>query len=518
MLLKIHSKRIGLTAHGASERSSQGRGQHLGRLLPILIGYLSLAFYGIDHQSLWLDEVFSVRSAASTEPIWMIPHGPLYFALLRLWLHVGTSELALRSLSVLLGAVAICLIYALSVTMFNRRVAVIGTVLFATSPFLIWYSQETRYITLMLMTTLLTMYTLQQAISRSGFAWWLAYGSAMILALASFVLTLLLSVVHGLYLVRFSSGRRVLRKWAVWQMLVCLLFVWWGSGAYRHAFVRTTDNSPQTFSVDLDQLSTGTPKEFTPMMVPYTFLVFSVGFSQGPSLPELHVSRSLTTLLPHAPSLLILCVLFGGLFLLGLMATWRQPDVGALLTLWVAVPVVGTLGVSICTSMAYNVRYVAMALPAYLLLLAVGISRVRRPVVQMILLAAVLFVNGLSLTNYYFNPRDAREDARAAARYLESVVQPRNAVLVVGTLEPLQYYDRGKLPMVRLGNPYRTDRPIAERLQELLRGYDRLWLVEIRPWQMDPTGKVKAALDGLYALVEHRQFPGVDIRSYRLSP
>ena len=95
-------------------------------MIPILLGYLLLAFYGIDRQSLWVDEIMSVKFASSTAPIWDHQRGPLYFALLRLWIHAGTSEFVLRSLSVLLGAMAVCLFYALSLTLFNRRVAVIG--------------------------------------------------------------------------------------------------------------------------------------------------------------------------------------------------------------------------------------------------------------------------------------------------------------------------------------------------------------------------------------------------------
>ncbi len=113
------------------------RWQHLCILLPILLIYLALACYGLDHQSLWKDEVLSIRDASSTTNMWKKGHGPLYFALLHVWMNLGHSDLGLRTLSVVIGAFAVCLFYATSTTLHNQRVALFGTLLFATSPFVI---------------------------------------------------------------------------------------------------------------------------------------------------------------------------------------------------------------------------------------------------------------------------------------------------------------------------------------------------------------------------------------------
>jgi hypothetical protein len=54
----------------------------LSVLTPIILMYLFLAFYRIDHQSLWLDEVVSLEAAAPDKSVfsralWMIGQGPL---------------------------------------------------------------------------------------------------------------------------------------------------------------------------------------------------------------------------------------------------------------------------------------------------------------------------------------------------------------------------------------------------------------------------------------------------------
>jgi 4-amino-4-deoxy-L-arabinose transferase-like glycosyltransferase len=498
--------------------------QHLSILLPILLIYFVLAFYRIDHQSLWLDEIFSVRDSSSFALLWKKAQGPLHYILLHMWRHLGTSELAMRTLSVLLGAVAVCLFYATSMSLFTQRVTVLGTILFATSPFLIWYSQEVRYIILMIATALLAMYTLPRLNTRSRAGAWLVYGVTVILALLSFVTNIFLILAQGLYLLWSPAHRPLLRKWLVCLLLVSLPFGWWASRKFVSSLVRlvqieTTDSGEERLSIDPERLSRGTAaQEFTPVMIPYTFFAFSTGFSQGPSVRELHISQSPTLLLSHAPTLIGCGILFGGLFLVGLIAIWRHAEVGKFLTLWMCAPLAGVLVMTVITNLGYNVRYVAMIFPVYVLILAAGIGRFRRPWLQMILMVAVLGSNGLSLAHYYFDPQYAREDARAAAQYLEAAVQPQDVILAVGTTTPLKYYFKKDIPIVNLGSLHKMDRDmLANRLQEFSKEYDRLWLVEMRIWQQDPKGKVRAVLGDIYPLLEQKQLPGVSIYAYRLS-
>jgi len=491
---------------------------HLRFLLPILAVYLVLSLYGIGRQSLWEDEFRSVQRIAASRPIWQDGHGFLYFALLRLWARLGTSEAVLRTLSALLGGVAVCLIYTLGHVLLQPRLAVVGTVLFATSPYLIWYAQEVRYITLVLVTTLLTMHSFCRVIRSGLLPWWLVYGGSCLLAFFSFLSTLLLPVVQGCYLLGSSSRRSLLRKWVGCQLIVLLLFAgWFVSGThYLKAFVEARSNSgkssahykafPLPFSGDFNNVRPG--------MLPYTFFALSAGFSLGPPPRELYANRSLGQLLPYAPMLSILVVLYGGLLLSGLMALRRQRDSRLLLALWVGVPILCTFGIAKTLDIFYDVRYVAMVLPAYLLLVGAGIVGFRSRAVQIILLCAVLAVHFLALRNYYSEPRYAREDTRSAAQFLESAARSGDAILVVGTLSSLPYYYKGSLPLRSFNSVGDDAQPLTERLKEFTANCDRVWLVEIRPWQMDRAGKVKAALDGTLAQVLSQSFPGVELYAY----
>ena len=490
-------------------------------LVPIVGIFIVLACYGIDRQSLWEDEYNSLwRVTTSKYPVWKDGHGFLYFALLNLWIQFGTSELVLRSLSVLIGALAVCLTYVVGIELLGRRVAVVGTWLIATSPFLIWYSQEARYITLVLVATLLSMYAFHRLISRPNFAWWFTYGAATLVAFFSFLSMLLLPVVQGLYLLGCPSRRFLRAKMVSLPDLSIRLYLAGGLSMGTHFLpaLMQARSSGQRVIANPDVFPfTGEFNEVRLAVLPYTFFSFSGGFSLGPSARELYSDRTLAPLAPYAPMLVTLGLLYGGLLLSGLIATHRQGDSWILLGLWMSIPILGVFGIATLLNIYYDVRYVATAFPAYILLLAAGIIGLKKRAVQMLLLGAVLTVHGVALANYYFEPRYAREDTRAAADYLETAAGPRDVFLIVGTESSLPHYYKGNLPLVDFRTLQPAEQPLKEKLRKLSTNHDRIWLVQIRPWQVDRSGTIKAELDSTYQIAEQQHFSGIDIYSYRIS-
>ena len=123
-------------------------------LLPALLAILALALRmgRLGWQPLWWDEGYSVYFA--TEPLgrmlWLTAHDihpPLYYALLHLWsLIFGHSPVALRLLSVAIGAIAVVALAWLGRILYPQRlrVAWIAALLLAVSPIHLFYSQEVR--------------------------------------------------------------------------------------------------------------------------------------------------------------------------------------------------------------------------------------------------------------------------------------------------------------------------------------------------------------------------------------
>jgi uncharacterized membrane protein len=488
-----------------------------GGLIAISALYLVLSFFHIGHQSLWTDEVISVRRTDTFTSLWnrVNSQSPAYFNLLGLWADgFGTTEWALRSLSALLGLGAIGLVYLIGLRFFDRRIALLAALLLATSPFFIWYAQEVRYITLLIVASLAMTYSFHRAVSAGGWQWWLLYGLTTALALFTFVTVLFLVLAHGFYLLRGASRRRFLKSWLASQLVIIVLFAAWFVARPGNRVGKLLAQRPTVVSPEQVRSRAKLPVTDLVGAIPYTFFTFSAGFSLGPSLRELHESRSLDMLLHHAPTLIALAALFGSLFVLGLARLRQERRTGLFLLLWLGAPIVGVfMAATLTTYHPYNARYVAMVLPVYLLIVALGIAAIRNSRARFGLIAAVLLVHGLSLYNYYFDSRYGREDARAAARYLEAEAR-EGIILVVGHPRPLRYYYKGGLPVQTIGARGRNDDLLAGELRELVNRHNRLWLVEIRSWQKDPKQRVKNTLDQLAGRSEHKGFPGVDVYLY----
>jgi uncharacterized membrane protein len=113
---------------------------------------------------LWFDEGISIKIAklpvlSLLKFLYSDVHPPLYFYLLHYWIKLfGSSEAAVRFLSLFFGELLILYIYLFCRKFLSLRTAVIASVLISISAFLIRYSQETRSYSLLAFLTAASMY------------------------------------------------------------------------------------------------------------------------------------------------------------------------------------------------------------------------------------------------------------------------------------------------------------------------------------------------------------------------
>jgi uncharacterized membrane protein len=113
----------------------------------VILGGFALRAIGLDAQSLWWDEGFSLNLAGQNlgTIIQGDFHPPLYHLLLAGWTQLaGTSAFAARYLSVICGTLLISLAYCVGRRLFDSTTGNLAAILVAGSPVLLWYSQETR--------------------------------------------------------------------------------------------------------------------------------------------------------------------------------------------------------------------------------------------------------------------------------------------------------------------------------------------------------------------------------------
>lgn len=101
---------------------------------------------------------------------------PLYYSLAWVWTQVfGTGEVGVRSLSALFGTIAIPVVYVAGTELIGRRAGVIAAALTAVSPLLVWYSQEGRAYSLLVLLVAASLVFFGRAIARGSgrpLLWW----------------------------------------------------------------------------------------------------------------------------------------------------------------------------------------------------------------------------------------------------------------------------------------------------------------------------------------------------------
>lgn len=110
------------------------------------------------------DEVFSLRLAQNPlHQLWSLSrfetNPPLFYLILSGWIKlVGSSPIALRSLSVVAGLLSVLGGFFLTKELAGKRAALISTLIFSLSPFMIYFSREARMYPYMIAAALWSFY------------------------------------------------------------------------------------------------------------------------------------------------------------------------------------------------------------------------------------------------------------------------------------------------------------------------------------------------------------------------
>ncbi len=129
-------------------------------LAALVILAAALRFYRIGHQGFWFDEGSTAQEVHFTpgQMLTLLKHyestPPLYYGIAWVWARIfGFGEVGLRSLSAVAGVLAVPVGYAAASKLVSRRAGLIAAALVAFNPYLIWYSQEARAYSLVVLLT-----------------------------------------------------------------------------------------------------------------------------------------------------------------------------------------------------------------------------------------------------------------------------------------------------------------------------------------------------------------------------
>lgn len=174
-------------------------------------------------------------------------HPPLYFLMVQCWAKwFGSSIAAMRSLSVLISLFAFPAMYWLCWELFaSPIVSWFAVALLSVSPIYIRYAQEARQYSLWIVIILLSSAALVQAIRHQTASSWSIYAIAVIAGLYCHLLSSLVFLGHGIYVVaieRLRFSRTVLRYLPA-SLIGMVGFIPWIQIAWMNktALTQTTD-------------------------------------------------------------------------------------------------------------------------------------------------------------------------------------------------------------------------------------------------------------------------------------
>lgn len=486
----------------------------------VVLGGL-LRFCGVGAQSLWVDELWSIKAAGigealSPAAIFNNIQGPAHAVLVHAVAYLSDAEGVLRSISALFGTATIVVVYALANDLFDRKTALLAALLTAVSPFLIWYSQELRNYSMLIFFAALSTLAAWRLVERQSASWRMLVFATVLGGLSN-LSAVFLALAHWIFAApRLIRNRAFRKRWILAFVIVLVLVSPWVWGIANWTRVdRVGERIGTVASGDGSELLRG-ETTFTPMAIPYSFYVMIYGYSLGPSSVELHTTAPASAFMKHAaytgPAALLLALVLT----LGFASFAESRARLRLLLPTTVVPIVGISMLAILNVKVFNPRYIAVTLPLIIVLAAAGARRLRGLPGRAV--AGLLIVLCLwSAGNYYWNPAYWREDVRGAVQYIEERETSGDIVLVPVVTDVFDHYYGGEQERFLL---YRgqaeSDAEVGERVTSGVSGRQRLWYVSSRPWHVDPEGRIAEYLDSRYELEDVADFPGVQVRLYDL--
>lgn len=160
---------------------------HLDRTVVIVIGLVAVgaALRLLVLRGLWVDEAITVSQAKMSfggmlDNLRMHDvHPPLHYAVMWAVVHLfGAGELAVRLPSIVAGVLLVPVLYGLGNELFGRKTAMLAAIFATVCPFLLWYSQEARMYSLVMLFGACAIWAQVRAIRSGSIAAWAAYGVA----------------------------------------------------------------------------------------------------------------------------------------------------------------------------------------------------------------------------------------------------------------------------------------------------------------------------------------------------
>ncbi len=477
-------------------------------LVWILLLALGARLVNLTYHSLWYDEVVSTFWAARpVQEIWRVglaltqdKHPPLYYLLLRAWTALfGGGDFSVRSLSVVLGGLAVLPAYGIGRRLGGRLAAALGALLLALNPFLVWYSQEAR---MFMPATTFALVGLYGSLCLAEGPSVLAFAAAVLgftAALYTYLYSAFMLPVAGIWL--------LLSWWLRRDRPLAARGFWSGVCALALASTAFLPIALAAWHVSGVEAVPG--RAFSGMWPSLIALlkVYTIAWpGWGPQVtwPIIGVAG--------------LLVLAGCVAVMPKSGGRSQRWGGLLLLVWFGMVVlIGGYLLSRDSRVFAETRYQIALVPAICLALGRALSWLwveRRPVG----VAGAVLVLGVTLVVLPFDwsPKNRREDWREAAAFVAANGGPNDAVVIQADYVHIAYerYAQGPQKIFypftdKLSDPAVVDPPLAG-----LADFDAVWVVQSHHQDLDPDNLLLGWFAARYPMITEVFPTGIAIHGF----
>ncbi|MBM3250107.1 MAG: hypothetical protein FJZ09_04585 [Candidatus Omnitrophica bacterium] len=375
-------------------------------LILILLFACGLRFYRLDLRSLWYDEASLVNAAEQEYSLGEILRLSVlekagFMLLLKLWANIfPDTEFCLRMLSALLGAGSVFLIYKLGKEVFSDTAGLAAAYLLAISPLHLYFSQEVTQYSLAVFCATLSTLIFFRILKKPAAGLYLSYVAVNLLLMLTQMAGAFIVILHNVYLFLSEREFKEKKNWLITQSLLALCIV----PLYLFIFRRGSA---------INDISWIAPPGFGTLWETLKAFVYGgerlaqggTGFSIGRQI--------------FSRWLILVCA---GIIFKGIFSYRKAPVSGKIIFLlaWAILPVSAVFVFSLLFFPVYVVRYFVIFLPAYILLLTLGIASFRSRQAKAAILALIT-VFTLPALRAYFYPQEYASWREIALRVKENV-------------------------------------------------------------------------------------------------
>ena len=300
---------------------------YIGVFLVTALG-LGLRFLMIGHQSLWIDEGYSLFFSDGQTFQTVLDRllsvnmsdrfRVLFYFVLFGWRQIfGDSEVAVRSLPALFGFFATLLTYFTARYCFDKRRSLWSFLLISTSAYCVFYSQELRDYSMLMFLAAAQLFCLSRALSppKRGSVLWFRVLFALLVAVGLFANILTVYFIAALAVAHILAVRR-LKAWLSWWAPAA------GLSVLPALFYMSASASSAPETIITGRLKASIFQHFS-----YSIYGFVSGTTYGPPPDQLRGDGKLQTMLQYWPWMLLLLLVL--LALVGMLVALMNHRWGA---------------------------------------------------------------------------------------------------------------------------------------------------------------------------------------------